>query len=330
MTESSPTRFWSRRAALAGLAASVAAPATFAQTAGSRPIRIIVGFAPGSANDLIARELARYMAEPLGQPVIVENKPGAGGSLGTEMVAKAAPDGLTLGLGTSSQMVMNVALYRNLPFDVERDLRQIGLVGRTPLVLAGKAAGAKKLKELIAAARANPGQINYGSGGTGSISHIVGEAFARAADIRLNHVPYKGNGPAMADLAGGHVDMVFDGIITSQPMAQQGRVRLLAFGGRKRSPVIPDVPTFAEQGLRDYDAYSWNCLFAPAKVADADITRLNQALNAALALPAMQERLARGGSDNLGPSTPAQADAFGRKERERWVPFVRSMKIETS
>jgi tripartite-type tricarboxylate transporter receptor subunit TctC len=239
MTESSPTRFWSRRAALAGLAASVAAPATFAQTAGSRPIRIIVGFAPGSANDLIARELARYMAEPLGQPVIVENKPGAGGSLGTEMVAKAAPDGLTIGLGTSSQMVMNVALYRNLPFDVERDLRQIGLVGRTPLVLAGKAAGAKKLKELIAAARANPGQISYGSGGTGSISHIVGEAFARAADIRLNHVPYKGNGPAMADLAGGHVDMVFDGIITSQPMAQQGRVRLLAYGGRKRSPVIP-------------------------------------------------------------------------------------------
>ena len=306
MTESSPTRFWSRRAALAGLAASVAAPATFAQTAGSRPIRIIVGFAPGSANDLIARELARYMAEPLGQPVIVENKPGAGGSLGTEMVAKAAPDGLTVGLGTSSQMVMNVALYRNLPFDVERDLRQIGLVGRTPLVLAGKAAGAKKLKELIAAARANPGQISYGSGGTGSISHIVGEAFARA------------------------VDMVFDGIITSQPMAQQGRVRLLAFGGRKRSPVIPDVPTFAEQGLRDYDAYSWNCLFAPAKVADADITRLNQALNAALALPAMQERLARGGSDNLGPSTPAQADAFGRKERERWVPFVRSLKIETA
>ena len=237
--------------------------------------------------------------------------------------------GLTLGLGTSSQMVMNVALYRHLHFDVETDLRQIGLIGRTPMVLAGKASGPKTLKDLIAAARANPGQLTYGSAGAGSISHIVGEAFARAADIRLNHIPYKGNGPAMADLAGGHVDMVFDGIITSQPMAQQGRVRLLAFGGRKRSPVIPDVPTFAEQGLRDYDAYSWNCLFAPAKVADADITRLNQALNAALALPAMQERLARGGSDNLGPSTPAQADAFGRKERERWVPFVRSMKIET-
>lgn len=316
----------SRRASLAALAASVAAPAVWAQQ--DRPIRIIVGFAPGSANDLIARELARYMAESLKQPVIVENKPGAGGSLGTEAVAKAAPDGLTLGLGTSSQMVMNVALYQNLPFDVERDLRQIGLVGRTPMVLAGKAAGAKSLKALIAQARANPGQLSYGSGGIGSISHIVGEAFARAADIRLNHVPYKGNGPAMADLAGGHVDMVFDGIITAQPMARQGRVRLLAFGGKQRDAAIPDVPTFAEQGLKDYDAYTWNCLFAPAKVADADIARLNQALNAALALPAMKERLARGGADNLGPSTPAQADAFGRKERERWVPFVRSLKLD--
>jgi len=316
----------SRRASLAALAASVAAPAVWAQQ--DRPIRIIVGFAPGSANDLIARDLARHMADSLKQPVIVENKPGAGGSLGTEAVAKAAPDGLTIGLGTSSQMVMNVALYQNLPFDVERDLRQIGLVGRTPMVLAGKAAGAKSLKALIAQARANPGQLSYGSGGIGSISHIVGEAFARAADIRLNHVPYKGNGPAMADLAGGHVDMVFDGIITAQPMARQGRVRLLAFGGKQRDAAIPDVPTFAEQGLKDYDAYTWNCLFAPAKVADADIARLNQALNAALALPAMKERLARGGADNLGPSTPAQADAFGRKERERWVPFVRSLKLD--
>ncbi len=318
----------SRRATLAALAGALAAPAAFAQPASHKPIRIIVGFGPGSANDLIARELARYMAESLGQPVIVENRPGAGGSVGTEVVAKAAPDGLTLGLGTSSQMVMNVALYRHLPFDVERDLRQIGLIGRTPLVLAGKAAGAKTLKELIATARANPGQVTYGSGGTGSISHIVGEAFARAAHVQLNHIPYKGNGPAMADLAGGHVDLVFDGIITAKPMAQQGRVRLLAFGGQQRSPVIPEVPTFAEQGLRDYDAYSWNCLFAPAKTPEAEITRLNQALNAALALPAMKERLALGGSDNLGPSTPEQADAFGRTERARWVPFVRSLKLD--
>ena len=134
----------------------------------------------------------------------------------------------------------------------------------------------------------------------------------------------------MTDLAGGDVDMVFDGIITSQPMAQQGRVRLLAFGGKQRSPIIADVPTFAEQGLPDYDAYSWNCLFAPAKTPDTDVARLNQALNAPLALPPMKERLAQAGADNLGPSTPAQADAFGRKERARWVPFVRSLKLEVN
>jgi tripartite-type tricarboxylate transporter receptor subunit TctC len=324
MPEHRPFRL-SRRATLAWLAA---APAAFAQSASHRPIRLVVGFGPGSINDLTARELARHMAESLGQPVIVENRPGAGGSLGTDLVAKSPPDGLTIGLGTSSQLVMNVALYRSLPFDVERDLRLIGLVSRGPMVLAGKANGPGTLRELIAQAKAQPGQVSYGSAGTGSISHIVGEAFARAAGIRLNHVPYKGNGPAMADLSGGHVDLVFDGISTSQPMARQGRVRILAYGGRQRSPVIPQVPTFAEQGLPGYDAYSWNCLFAPATTPDAEVARLNQALNAALALPAMKDKLAQGGVENLGPSTPRQADDFGRNERARWVPFVRSLKLD--
>lgn len=327
MTQHSSTPIWSRRAALAGLAASVAAPALWAQ-APRRPIRIIVGFGPGSINDLTARELARYMAESLGQSVIVENKPGAGGSLGTDAVAKAAPDALTLGLGTSSQLVMNVALYKSLPFDVERDLRMIGLVSRAPMVLAGKAAGPKTISDLLEQAKASPGQISYGSAGTGSISHIVGEAFARAAGIRLNHIPYKGNGPAMADLSGGHVDLVFDGVTTAQPLAAQKRVLLLAYGGAQRNPAIADVPTFSEQGLKGFEAYSWNCLFAPAKTPDADIARLNQALNAALALPAMKERFDQSGVQMLGPSTPAQADAFARQERAHWVPFVRSLNIE--
>ena len=164
-----------------------------------------------------------------------------------------------------------------------------------------------------------------------SLPAVTTEEFGRALDEALLLFPndrLHQEAQAMADLAGGHVNLVFDGIITAKPMAQQGRVRLLAFGGKQRSPVIADVPTFAEQGLRDYDAYSWNCLFAPAKTPEADIARLNQALNAALALPAMKERLALGGSDNLGPSTPEQADAFGRTERARWVPFVRSMKLD--
>ena len=295
----------------------------------SRPIRIIVSFAPGSANDLIARELARYMSELLNQSVIVENRPGAGGMIGTDAVAKAAPDGLTVGLGTSSQLVMNIGLYKSLPFDVEKDLRTVGLVARTNMVLAGKASGPKTLKALIAEAKARPGQLSYGSGGTGSISHIVGEAFARAADVKLNHVPYKGNGPAMADLSGGHVDLVFDGLITAQPIAKQGRVHLLAISGSKRDRLAPDLPTFAEQGVADYEAYTWNCLMAPAGTPADAIARINGALNKALEIPELHGRLVEQfGSQVLAPTTPAQADEFGRRERARWVPFIRSLKLE--
>ena len=294
----------------------------------AKPLRIVVAFAAGSSNDIIARDLARHMGELLNQPVIVENKPGAGGSIGTDFVAKAPADGLTIGLGTSSQMVMNVGRYRSLPFDVDRDLHTIGLVSRSNLLLAGKEGGPRTLKALIAQAQANPGKLTYGSAGTGSISHIVGEAFAKAADIRLNHVPYKGNGPAMADLAGGHVDLVFDGLMTSAPMAKQGRIRLLAISGTRRSPAAPQLPTFAEQGVEHYDAYTWNCLFAPAKTPPEVMARLNDALNQALQTSAIRERLAQIGAESLGPSTPAQADAFAQRERARWVPFVRSLKLD--
>lgn len=310
------------------MASAMLATGVRAQT-NAKPIRIIVSFAPGSGNDLTARDLARYMGDLLHQPVIVENRPGAGGSIGTEAVAKAVPDGLTIGLGTSSQLVMNVGLYKSLPFDVDKDLRIIGLVTRTNMVLAGKSGGPKTLKALIAEAKARPGQVTYGSGGLGSISHIVGEAFARAAGIKLNHVPYKGNGPAMADLAGGHVDLVFDGLVTSQPMATQGRVQMLAMSGARRNPSAPELATFAEQGLKDYEAYTWNCLMAPAQTPAEAVERINQALNKALELPELREKLVKqNGSEILAPSTPAQADDFGRRERDRWVPFIRSLKLE--
>jgi tripartite-type tricarboxylate transporter receptor subunit TctC len=308
----------------------VATTTAMAQAYPNKPIRLVVAFGTGSGNDLIARELARYMGEILGQSVVVENRTGGGGSVGTDVVAKAAPDGYTIGLGTSSQLVMNVGLYKSLPFDVERDLRSIGLVARTPLVLVASAAMPKTLKELIAHAKANPGKVTYGSGGTGSISHIVGEAFARAADISLQHVPYKGNGPALVDLSGGHVNLLFDGFISSGPVAQQGRAQLLAVSGEKRSPAGPTVPTFAEQGLPNYEASTWNNLFAPAKTPPDVVAQLNAALNKALAVQAVRDRLAQGGSEPLGPSTPEQADAYGQAQRAQWVPFVRALKIDVS
>ncbi len=298
-----------------------------AQAFPTKPIKLIVAFGPGSGNDLIARELAQQMGQILGQTVVVENRAGAGGALGTDVVAKAAPDGHTIGLGTSSQLVMNVGLHKSLPFDVEQDLRLIGLVGRTPMLLAASAAGPRSLGDLISQAKARPGQLSYGSAGIGSISHIVAEAFARAADVQLLHVPYKGNGPAMADLAGGHVAMVFDGLFTAAPLAQQGKLQLLAISGARRNPAAPELPTFAELGLAGYEAYTWNCLFAPARLPPEVLATLNAALNKALATPAIQARLAAGGAEALGPSSPEQADAFARRERSQWVGFIRALNL---
>ena len=320
-----------RRQTLAVLAATLVTASTFpalAQDFPSRPIRLIVAFGPGSGNDIIAREVARHMAEPLGQSVVVENRPGGGGSVGTDAVAKAAPDGYTIGLGTSSQLVMNVGLFKTLPFDVDRDLRSIGLVARTNMVLVARNGLPGTLPGLIAHAKANPGKVTFGSGGPGSISHIVGEAFAKAAGISLLHVPYKGNGPALTDLAGGHVDLLFDGFISGVPLMQQGKGQLIAVSGQQRSSVAPQVPTFAEAGLTDYQAYTWNSLFAPAQTPPPVIARLNAALNHALAQPSVKERLAQGASESLGPTTPADADAFGKAERGRWVSFVRGLNIE--
>ena len=320
-----------RRQSLTALLAATLAPATsWAQEFPSKPIKLIVAFGAGSGNDLIARELSKHMSESLGQPVVVENRPGGGGSVGTDAVAKAPADGYTIGLGTSSQMVMNVGLYKTLPFDVERDLRSIGLVARTGMILVASSKMPPTLAGLIAQAKAQPGKITYGSGGPGSISHIVGEAFAKAAGISLLHVPYKGNGPALADLAGGHVDLLFDGFLATNPLVQQGKAQILALSAPQRSSMGPQVPTFAEAGLPDYQAYTWNNLFAPAATPQPVIDRLNRALNQALAQPGLLQRLAQGGSEALGPSTPTDADSFGQRERARWVPFVRAMNIETS
>ena len=313
----------------AGLAVNLfAAPLARAQEAWpARPLRIVVSFATGSGNDLMARIIAPKLSEVLGQPVTVENRTGAGGVIGTDAVAKAAPDGHTLGLGTSSQLVMNPALFRNLPFDIDRDLTTIGLISSTPLVLVGKKGGPADLAALIAAARANPGKFTYGSGGNGSISHIVGESFAREAGVTLLHVPYKGNGPAMQDLMAGTVDLVFDGFSTAGQHHRSGVLKVLAVNGR-RNPDYPDVPTFAEAGLPGYEAYTWNCLFAPRATPRPVIERINRELNRILAGADMRKRFESLGAENLGGVTPEAADAFGAAQRARWIPAVRAMNIK--
>lgn len=321
-----------RRALIAAIAGSSTAGLNAMRSARAqafpvRPIRLIVGFGPGSGNDIIARELAKPMADILGQPVAVENRAGGGGSIGTEAVARAAPDGYTVGLGTSSQLVMNVGLYAKLAFDVERDLRSIGLVAYTPLALVASIDTPANLAGLIAHARAHPGKVTYGSGGKGSISHIVGESFARTAGVNITHIPYKGNGQALVDVASGHINLLFDGFVSAGPLQQQGKVRILAVSGKQRSPAAPAVPTFAEQGLANYEAATWNNLFAPAATPIDIIAKLNSALNQAMQTQGVQSVIARGGGISLAPSSPDQAEAYGKAQRDRWVPFVRGLQI---
>ena len=312
----------------AGLAAGVVPRIARAQESWpARPLRIVVAFATGSGNDVIARLLAPRLSDSLGQPVTVENRTGAGGMIGTDAVAKAAPDGYTLGLGTSSQLVMNPALYRSMPFDIDRDLTTVGLISSTPLVLVSKKGGWPDMAALIAAAKANPGRITYGSGGNGSISHIVGETFKREAGVDLLHVPYKGNGPATVDLAAGVVDLVFDGFATVGQQHRAGTMRILATNGR-RHPDYPDVPTFAEAGVPGYEAYTWNCLIAPKATPRAIVERINRELNRALDSAEMRKRIDGFGAQNLVGSTPESADAFGAAQRVRWVPLVRGMNIK--
>jgi tripartite-type tricarboxylate transporter receptor subunit TctC len=303
----------------------LAAPASSEDGFPRKPITIVVAFATGSTNDIMARELARLMHESLRQPVIVENKVGAGGMIGTDAVAKAARDGYTIGLGTSSQLVMNVGLYDTLPFSVDRDLAMIGLVSRTSLAMLAGAKGPKSVAELIEVSKSKPGSINFGSGGNGSTPHIMAEAFARRASIEMTHIPYKGNSAALIDLAGGNIEILFDSVTAASGM--EGKVRLLAISGDKRNPNYPSLPTFAEAGVPRYEAYTWNCLFAPAGVPPQIMERLGAALNKALKSPTVHQLAERIGGEIIGPSTLGEATAFATKERALWVPLIKQMKI---
>jgi len=313
-----------------GAAMLAASPALQAQEAAypTRTIRLIVAFGPGSVNDAMARELAKGLYKELGQTVVVENKPGAGGVVGTDYVAKAAPDGYTLGFGTSSQFVMNIGLQKSLPFDVERDLTPIALVSRTPLALAVPSGGPGSLADLVKQAKGRAQSMTYSSSGVGSINHIAGAAFARAAGIDLMHVPYKGAAVAAGDLAAGRVDMMLVTMPSMAGLVEQGKVKVLANGIDKRGASTPDVPTFAQAGLPAFKGYTWNNVFAPAATPPAVIAKLNAALNRVLADPQVVQFAQRQTAEILAPSTPAQALAFEKHERETWVPFIRSLGIE--
>ena len=296
----------------------------------NRPVRLVVPFAVGGATDIMARIMGQKMGELLGQTFVVDNRPGAGGNLGSDLVAKSAPDGYTLQMATASTHATNPALYKKFPYHPVNDFIALGVLGINPSALgvhpSMPATDVKSLLELI---RANPGKYSYGSGGVGSILHLCGEQLkSRVGGLDIVHVPYRGSAPMINDLSSGHLPMAFDVLATILPQIQSGAVRALANGGATRSGALPDLPTVAEQGVPGYICYSWGVMFAPAKTPAPIVQTLHQALVKAMEDPSVIKRLQETGMDvMLPPRTLDQAAEFVQKEVAVWADIVKATGI---
>ena len=287
-------------------------------------------FAAGGSTDVIARVVGEAMHKELGQPVVIENRAGAGGSLGTAAIAKAAPDGYTIGMGTASTLAINPAAYKNLTYDVQKDLAPIGNIAVVPNIMSINASvAAADMAAFIALARAQPGNLAYGSSGNGSVSHLMGEQFKLASKTDLLHVPYRGIGPALQDAVGGQIQVMFDNLPTSVPLVQDGKLRALAISGDKRLDALPGVPTFAEVGLDDLNWMAFFGLIAPAGTPQPVIAKLNAALKSALSNEAVRNRLATQQATPIGNS-PAEFSAQIARDLERMRRAVTAAKIEVN
>jgi len=292
----------------------------------SKPVRVIAPSSPGSGVDIVSRLVAQKLGANLGQQVLVENRAGAGGNLGAEVAAKAAPDGYTLFMATPSHAI-NPALYRKLNYDSIRDFAPIGLVMTGQYVLvAHPSLPAKSVKELIALARARPGQLNYASAGNGNATHLAGELLKSLARIDIVHVAYKGSGPALVDLISGQVHFMFPNLVNSLPHIAAGRMRALAVTGAKRATAAPHIPTLIEAGVPGYTVMSWYGMLAPAGTPQAVVGRLNSELVKVLRSPDVKERLAGQGADPAG-GTPEEFLAFLKDEIAKWGKVVKAANI---
>lgn len=316
------SRFTTAALAILALAAVPAGPAS-AQPFPSKPIRILVGFAPGGAPDFLARVLAQKMADPLGQPVIVENRPGATGNIAAEAVAKGEPDGHMLLMATVS-VAISASFLENLRFSPEKDFEPVGMVASVPLILvAHPSVQAKNIRELLGLAKQQPGKLNYASVGSGSPQHLSGELFNLLGSVNIVHIPYKGGGPATQAVLAGETHMFFAGMPPAMPHLRAGRLKALAVTSAKRSPAAPDVPTMAEAGLTGFEADNWHALYAPKGTPSALVAKLNAELNRALALPGVKEQMLKQGAEPW-ISTPQEAGEILRKDIAKWAKVVKA------
>lgn len=317
-------RWW---LALAGLVALTAGPLAMAQDYPTKPINLIVPFPPGGSNDVLSRLLGQKMAEAFGQPVIIQNKPGAAGNIGTEMVAKADPDGYTIGVAPNQTVSVNPVLYPKLPYNVVKDLQGITMVGRVPMVLVvSSKVTATTTAELIAQLKANPGKYSYASAGAGSPQHMAAEVFKSMTGTRIVHIPYKGSSPAMVDVLSGVIDIMFCPINTALPHMRSGKLRALGNTGPKRLAFLPDLPTIAET-VPHFESDIWIGMIAPAGTPAPIINKLNAEFRRSLALPEVIDTLAKQGII-AEASSAADFNRLIETDQKRWGAVIKEANIK--
>ena len=296
--------------------------AVHAQGYPNRAVRIVVPFPPGGTSDILARTIGARLSDSFGQPVVVENRPGAGGNIAAEHVAKSTPDGYTLIMGTSS-LAISQSLYRKLNYDLVRDFAPITqAVNYANLLVVHPSTGFSSVGDLLAAAKARPGALSYGTAGNGTPPHMTGELFKSYTKVDLQHIPYKGGAPAIADLLAGQIPLMFDNVPPLLPHVRSGRIRALAVTSLGRVPVLPDVPSLHELGLKDFDAVGWNGLLAPAGTPREIVSRVHADVARILSLPAVREQLGAQGADIVG-NTPEEFGAWIRVEVKKWAEVIR-------
>jgi tripartite-type tricarboxylate transporter receptor subunit TctC len=311
----------------AGLALALFTLASHAQGYPTKPLRIIVPFAPGGSTDIVARILADKLATSLGQSVVVDNRAGAAGNIGAEAVAKAAPDGYTLLMATTGVMAINNALYKNMTYDAAKDLEPVSFTTSiTNVLTVPPEIPAKNVAELIALAKAQPGKLSFASSGAGSSTHLSGELFKSMAGIDVLHIPYKGSGQALIDLMAGRVSMIFDNMPSVLPYIRGGKLRGLAVTGAKRSAAMPELPTIAEAGVPGYESLSWSGIAVPAGTPRDVVQRLNREIGTVLAMNDVKHKLTELGADPVGGPPEVFAEHV-RKERDKWSRLIRERNI---
>lgn len=298
--------------------------ALYAQAWPNKNVTVVVPWPPGGPSDIAARPIAKSLTEALGQTFLVDNRGGAGGNIGTAAVTKAAPDGYTLLITSSAPIVINPSLYKKMPYDAEKDLTPVTNLLRVPLVLAvHPSVPANNLRELIRYINTQQGKFNWASAGNGTPQHMTGELFKSVAKLDMQHIPYKGSAPAITDLLGGHVPIMFDSMIAITPHIKAGKLKAIAISADKRSSIFPDVPTFAESGYPEVESYAWYGMFAPAGLPKDLLVKINAETLKAMKQPEFQKTLADTGSEFVG-DTPENFTRFVRAEAQKWAKVVKA------